>query len=174
MHIIPQKEGESLRKYNQRFSRIQHNILVVHPVVVISAFHQNMRNQKMREEMAMNKVRDVAELYTLVYRCACVEEGRRVLGENAGVEADSEDEDTDFPTKRGRRRNKKRNGKTLFAVEATGDADSAKKVKAKTSGKDATGCGSFQALAAADKLDGSSARYCKIHRTQGHDLQHYG
>ena len=71
MHIIPQKEGENLRKYIQRFSRVQYNIPDVHPIAVISAFHQNVRNHKMREELAMNKVKDVAELYILADRCAC-------------------------------------------------------------------------------------------------------
>ena len=38
LHIIPQKEGENLRKYIQRFSRVQYNIPDVHPAAVISAF----------------------------------------------------------------------------------------------------------------------------------------
>ena len=47
LHLIPQKDGESLRKYIQSFSRVQYNIPDVHPSAVISAFHQNMRNHKM-------------------------------------------------------------------------------------------------------------------------------
>ena len=42
---------------------MQYNIPDVHPAAVISAFHQNVRNRKMREELAMTKVKDVAELY---------------------------------------------------------------------------------------------------------------
>ena len=49
---------------------MQYNITDVHPAIMISAFHQNVRNHKMREELAMNKVKDVAELYVLAYRCA--------------------------------------------------------------------------------------------------------
>ena len=49
---------------------MQYNIPDVHPAAVISAFHQNMRNRKMCEETAMNKVADVAELYVLADRCA--------------------------------------------------------------------------------------------------------
>ena len=77
MHIIPQKEGETLRKYIQRFNRVQYNIPDVHPAVVINAFQQNVRNRKMREELAMNKVKDVAELYVPADRCARAEEGRK-------------------------------------------------------------------------------------------------
>ena len=38
LHLIPQKEGETLRKYIQRFSRIQHNIPDVHPAAVSARF----------------------------------------------------------------------------------------------------------------------------------------
>ena len=49
---------------------MHHNIPDVHPAAVISVFHQNVCNRKMREELAMNKVKDVAELYVLANRCA--------------------------------------------------------------------------------------------------------
>jgi hypothetical protein len=91
LHVIPQKEGESLCKYIQRFSWIQRNIPDVHPAAVISTFHQNVRNRKMREELAMNKVRDVAELYALADKCAQAEEGRRLPREDTGAGVDSED-----------------------------------------------------------------------------------
>src|SRR3954464_4958565 len=81
------------------------------PPAIISAFHQNVRNRKMREELAMNKVKDVAELYVLADRCARAEEGRKYTGEDAGAETDSTDKDTAAPKKKGRRRNRKRKGK---------------------------------------------------------------
>ena len=55
LHVIPQKDSETLRKYIQRFNCVQYNIPDVHPAAVISAFHQNVHNCKMREELAMNK-----------------------------------------------------------------------------------------------------------------------
>ena len=72
-----------MRKYIQRFSRVQYNIPDVHPAAIISAFHQNMRNHKMREELAMNKVKDVVKLYILADRCARAEEGRKYPGKDA-------------------------------------------------------------------------------------------
>ena len=87
-------------KYIQRFSRVQYNIPDVYPAVVISAFHQNMRNRKMREELTMNKVMDVAELYILADRCARAEEGRKYPGEDVGAETDSTS-DTATPAKKG-------------------------------------------------------------------------
>src|SRR3954467_7962010 len=87
------------------------NIPDVHPAAIISAFHQNVRNRKMREELAMNKVKDAAELYVIADRCARGEEGRKYPGEDADVETDSSDEDTAAPTKKGWRRNRKHKGK---------------------------------------------------------------
>ena len=84
---------------------MQYNIPDVHPAAVISAFHQNVRNRKMREELAMNKVKDVGKLYVLADRCARAEEGRKYPGEDASAETDSTDEDTTAPTKKGRRHN---------------------------------------------------------------------
>ena len=56
----------------------------------------------MRKELAMNKVKDVAELYVLADRCARAEEGRKYPGEDADAETNSID-DTATPAKNGRR-----------------------------------------------------------------------
>ena len=106
-----------MRKYIQRFSQVQYNIPDVHPAAVISAFHQNVRNRKMHEELAMNKVKDVAELYVLADRCTRADEGRKYPSEDAGAETDSTNDDTAAPTKKGRRRNRKYKDKTVLAVE---------------------------------------------------------
>ena len=65
-------------RYIQRFSRVQCNIPNIHPTTIVAAFHQNVKHRKMWEEMAMNKVRDIAELYALADKCARAEEGRRL------------------------------------------------------------------------------------------------
>ena len=171
LHVIPQKDGETLRKYIQRFSRVHYNIPDVHPAAVVSVLHQNVRNRKMREELAMNKVKDVAELYVLADRCARAEEGRKYPDEEAGVETDSTDGDTAAPAKKGRRRNKKRKGKAVLAVEGSDDTGATKKTKASDPDKEGAGCVVCRALAVADKPGSSDKQYCKIHRTKGHDLQ---
>ena len=42
LHVLPQGPDESLRKYVQRFSQVQHNIPDVDPATVISTFHANV------------------------------------------------------------------------------------------------------------------------------------
>ena len=116
-------------------------------------------------------VKDVAEIYVLADRCARAEDGRNYPGEDAGAETDSTDEDTAAPTKKGRRRNRKRKGKTVVAVKGSEDTGTVKKAKADDPGKEIAGCAACRALAAADKPGGSDKHYCKIHHTKGHDLQ---
>ena len=64
----------------------------------------------MREELAMNKVKYVAELYILADRYTRAEEGRKYPGEDASAETDSTDEETAAPTKKDRRRNHETQG----------------------------------------------------------------
>ena len=94
----------------------------------------------MREELAMNKVKDVAELYVLADRCTRAEEGRKYHIEDAGVETDSSDEDSAAPARKGRRRNRKRKGKAMLAVEGSDDVGAAKKTKADDPDKEVARC----------------------------------
>ena len=57
----------------------------------------------------------------------------------------------------------------MLVVEQSGNGVGAKKAKAGASGKEITA----EAVAVADKQDGTNMQYCKIHRTKGHDLQNY-
>ena len=56
------------------------------------------------------------------------------------METDSTDEDAAALTKKGRRRNRKRKGKTVLAVEGSGDPGATKKAKADDPGKEVAGC----------------------------------
>jgi hypothetical protein len=75
LQVIPQRDGENLRKYIQQFSRVHHNIRDIHPVAVVAAFHMNVRNHRMRSEMNIEQVKTINDLYTLADRCAPAEEG---------------------------------------------------------------------------------------------------
>src|SRR5215216_6428672 len=106
LQLLPQKEGETLRKYMQRFSRVHRNIPDIHPTAVIAAFQSNVRNRRIRSKMNMRLPKTVNELYTLVDKCARIKEGRRLPGEEDGVDVDSEDNDAANQKKRGKKRNK--------------------------------------------------------------------
>ena len=124
----------------------------------------------MREELSMNKVRDVVELYVLADICARAEEGRKYPGEDASTGSDSRDEDAVALARKGRRCNRKRRGNTVLAVLESGNPGTAKKSKFNNPGKEVARCTACQALTSADKTEGSDKQYCKIHRTKGHDL----
>ena len=113
----------------------------------------------------MCKIRDVSELYALADKCARAEEGRKLPGEN--TEAGGSDSEDAAPAKKNQRRNNRRKrGKDVLVVEQSGNGGGAKKAKAGGSGKEIA----TEAVAAADKQDGTNKQYCKIHRTKGHDL----
>ena len=61
--IIAEKEGQTLPNYINRGTEVHYKMGHDQLPAVISTFHQNVRNRKMREELAMTKVKDVAELY---------------------------------------------------------------------------------------------------------------
>src|SRR3954467_6228622 len=124
----------------------------------------------MREEMAMCKIKEVSELYALADKCARAEEGRKLPGESVG-EGES-DSDGTAPARRGRRRNgKKKKNPEVLVVEKSSSEGSAKKAQAGGPGKEVVGRANRRAGFAADKRDGTDKKYCKIHRTRGHDLQ---
>lgn len=59
-------------------------------------------------------------MYTLVDKCALVEEGRRLPGEEDGFDIDSEDNDeSNNLKKKNKRRKKKRKDKTVMTVEGS-------------------------------------------------------
>ena len=59
----------------------------------------------------------------------------------------------------------------MLVVEKSGNRGGANKAKAGGSGKEIVSGTNYQAVADADKQDGTNKQYCKIHRTKGHDLQ---
>jgi hypothetical protein len=171
LQVIPQRDGENLRKYIQRFSRVHHNIPDIHPAAVVAAFHTNVRNRRMQSEMNVEQVKTINDLYALVDRCAHAKEGRRLPGEDAGADVDSEDDDTSTPQKKNRKRNRKRKNKTVLAVESSGDTNATKKPKADIPGKEVTWCDGCREAVAGKKAGKTGGPYCKIHRTKDHDLQ---
>lgn len=48
---------------------------------VIAIFHQNVRNTRMREKLAIHDVQTTRELWEMADKCAKAEEGSRLPGE---------------------------------------------------------------------------------------------
>nr|XP_020159504.1 uncharacterized protein LOC109744769 [Aegilops tauschii subsp. strangulata] len=113
----------------------------------------------------------VNELYMLADKCARAEEGRRLPGEEIGVEVDTEDGDNaTAPRKKNKKRNKKCKEKSVMAVESSNDPNTGKKANTETAGKQAIACANFWTAAVAKKMSKFDGPYCMIHRTKGHDL----
>ena len=60
---------------------------------MIVAFQSNVRNRWIRSKMNVRLPKTVKELYTLVDKCARMEEGRKLPGEEDCTNLDLEDED---------------------------------------------------------------------------------
>lgn len=94
------------------------NIPKIHPTTVIAVFHTNVRNHGMRAKMNVWLPKAISKLYTLADKCARAKEGRRLPGEEAGVEVNSEDDDDPAaPSKKNRKHNKKQKEKVVMSIE---------------------------------------------------------
>ena len=71
----------------------------------------------------------VKELYTLVDKCARMEEGRKLPGEEDCINVDSEDEDESTSQRKGKKHNKKPRDKAVMTVEGSGMPSTGKKAK---------------------------------------------
>ena len=114
----------------------------------------------------------VDELYTLADKCARTEEGRRLPGEEDGINVDSEDnDDTASQKNKNKKRNKKRKHKEVLVVEGSSTPSTGKKAKTEAPDKEVAACTYCREASAAEKAGMADGSYCKIHQTKGHDLQ---
>ena len=113
----------------------------------------------------------VKELYTLVDKCARMEEGRKLPGEEDCINVDSEEEDESTSQRKGKKRNKKPTDKTVMTVEGSGMPSTSKKDKAEAPSKEAAACTTCQEAAATKKVRKGDVSYYKIHQTKGHDCR---
>ena len=67
-----------------------------------------MRNRRIRSKMNMWLPKTVKELYTLVDKCAWMEEERKLPGEEDCFNVDSEDHNESTSQKKNKKRSKKR------------------------------------------------------------------
>ena len=60
---------------------------------MVATFQSSMRNRQICSKMNVRLPKTVKELYTMVDKCARVEEGRKLPGEEDFIDTDSEDDD---------------------------------------------------------------------------------
>ena len=87
---------------------------------VIAAFQYNVCNRRIRSKINVRFPKTVKELYTLVDKCARMEEGRKLPGEEDCINVDSEDEDESTSQGKGKKHNKKPRDKAVMTVEGSG------------------------------------------------------
>ena len=93
LQLLQQKEGESLHKYLQRFSKFHRNIPNINPAAVVDAFQSIVRNRHICFKMNVRLPKTMKALYTLVDKCAWMEEGRKLPGEEDCTNVNSKDGD---------------------------------------------------------------------------------
>ena len=142
----------------------------MHLSAVIAAFQSNVHNRHIHSKMNVRLPKIVKELYTLVDKCARMEERRKLPGEEDCINVDSEYEDESSSQRKGKKRNKKPRDKAVMTVEGSGTPSTGKKAKAEALGKEAAACTACWEAATAEKVGKGDGPYCKIHRTKGHDL----
>jgi hypothetical protein len=76
LHAIQQRPGESPRSFIQQFPQVRNTIPRISNVFVVVAFRQGVRDEKMLEKLTTHDIQDVAELFSLVDKCARAAEGR--------------------------------------------------------------------------------------------------
>ena len=85
----------------------------------------------------------VKEVHTLEDKCARMEEGRKLPGEEDCTNVDSEDEDESTSQRKSKKRSKKPRDKAVMNVEGSGTLSTGKKAKAEVPGKEAAACTTF-------------------------------
>ena len=93
----------------------------------------------------------VKELYTLADKCARMEEGRKLPGEEDFIDIDSEDDDESTSQKKAKKRSKKRRDKAILTVEGSGTPSTSKIAKTEAPGKEVVVCTDCREATAAEK-----------------------
>ena len=104
----------------------------------------------------------VKGLYTLVDKCARIEVGRKLPGQEDCTNVDSEDDDESTSQKKSKKRSKRQKHKTVMTIEGLGTPSTGKKAKAEILDKVAAVCADCWEAATArrpGKVMGRIARF---------------
>ena len=73
---VVQRDGETLRKFVQRFSQVRNTIPKIRPERVVYAFQCGVRDKRMLEELATRNIQSPTKLFKLADECAHKAEAR--------------------------------------------------------------------------------------------------
>jgi hypothetical protein len=76
LHAVRQEPGETLRKFISRFTKVRGTIPRISDASIITAFRQEVLDEKMLEKLATHDVETVPTLFALADKCARAAEGR--------------------------------------------------------------------------------------------------
>jgi hypothetical protein len=76
LHAVRQEPRETLRAFISRFTKVQGTIPRIFDASIITAFRQEVRDEKMLEKLATHDVETVTTLFALADKCARATEGR--------------------------------------------------------------------------------------------------
>ena len=93
---------------------------------MIAAFQSNVRNHKIHSKMNVRLPKTVKELYTLVDKCAQMEEGRKLPEEEDYINIDLEDDDESTSQNKSKKCNKRCKDKVVMTVAGSGTPSTGK------------------------------------------------
>jgi hypothetical protein len=76
LHAVRQEPGETLQKFISRFTKVRGMIPRISDASIITAFRQEVRDEKILEKLATHDVETVPTLFTLADKCTRAAEGR--------------------------------------------------------------------------------------------------
>jgi hypothetical protein len=76
LHAVRQEPEETLRTFISRFTKVRGTIPRISDASIITAFRQEVRDEKMLDKLATHDVETVSTLFALADKCARAAEGR--------------------------------------------------------------------------------------------------
>lgn len=149
---VVQRDDEPLRKFIQQFNQVHHSIPDAHEAAVIATFHANVKMPRMLQKLSTRPVKTITELFEIADKVARAEEAIMPINLDFGKKTAGKPGSGNHPSS-GNGGNRQRGHQTVFATAAAG-----------TSSKQPT----QETVAAA--VEPTSGLYCKIHKTNKHDL----
>jgi hypothetical protein len=124
LHAVRQEPGETLRVFIYRFTKVCGTIPHISDASIITAFCQEVRDEKMLEKLATHDVDNVTTLFALTDKCARAAEGHawHLVPQAEVTQVGGSDVVTQGGGKKKKRNKNRGHGKPQFAVSVVAAA----------------------------------------------------